>query len=593
MPGNSVQIRVGADLENVKAKLSGLGMEFKTAGETGALGFHTLQGRVTELTQAVGLLRTALNQAHDPAQVKELTAALENETAKLTAARTELRGMRMGAMEANESFRMMEEAIGVRIPSSMGMMMSRLPALAGLMEAAFPIAMVGMFAAQIPAVVRGIEDASDEMAGFGAEAKKAFADAVAASDNALTHFKSIKEGIKLENEVNRNIAALTVQRDVLDSTGQAWAHWAKAAFEFLSGNTAAAAAEVAIAREQKATIEELAKLESQRIEQLDTRGKLEEKNHRDVAKSAKEAAREEEEYIREALEGFNRQDQLLLEQAMLRIKTSQEAARAIASDSVALEKQAKDQQYLNQLDLQFLNILDQITGVEQRQAALARTANSVIGEETTQTKHLSAARKELIGITQDLHQVESLFTEAMHGEMDGLINVTQRVGDLGAEFAGLIGGTKAAAEVRGAFDVALAAENLGKFIGSWGTDVAAGEAAAQYGIAAADMFKVAGRGSGSVERAGASYGGGSEISSGGYGARDTGPGARDTGYSPQTVAPGASPQSGRFGSVGSGVVIIRGTRAFEDFTAAAVNAAHARGVTVNATFASRGTPVGH
>jgi len=85
-------------------------------------------------------------------------------------------------------------------------------------------------------------------------------------------------------------------------------------------------------------------------------------------------------------------------------------------------------------------------------------------------------------------------------------------------------------------------------------------------------------------------GGGAETGYGPTGGSGRGDGGSLT---PQTLAPGVSSQAGRFGSPGSGVVIIRGTQAFEDFTAAAVNAAHARGVTINATFASRGAPVGH
>ena len=66
-------------------------------------------------------------------------------------------------------------------------------------------ALLGVFAlAELPRFIQGIHDAADGMEGFGKEAKKAFADAIAASDKAIVQFKTIKEGIKLEAEVNRN-----------------------------------------------------------------------------------------------------------------------------------------------------------------------------------------------------------------------------------------------------------------------------------------------------------------------------------------------------------------------------------------------------
>jgi len=58
-----------------------------------------------------------------------------------------------------------------------------------------------------------------------------------------------------------------------------------------------------------------------------------------------------------------------------------------------------------------------------------------------------------------------------------------------------------------------------------------------------------------------------------------------------SVGTGAAGAGSRFS--GSGVVIIRGTQDFENYVAGAVNGAVARGVTVTATSAQRGSPVGH
>ena len=73
------------------------------------------------------------------------------------------------------------------------------------------------------------------------------------------------------------------------------------------------------------------------------------------------------------------------------------------------------------------------------------------------------------------------------------------------------------------------------------------------------------------------------------GAREAQPGVAE----PQTLAPGAmGGAGGRFGP-GSGIVIVHGEQAFQNYVAAAVNGAVARGVTVTATSAQRGSPVGH
>jgi hypothetical protein len=451
-------------------------------------------------------------------------------------------------------------------------------------------ALLGAFAvAEIPKFIDEIREATDSISGFGREAKKAFEDAVAESDNAITHFKSIKEGIKLQDEINRNIAALTVQRDVLDETGGAAVNWAKAVMAFLSGQTVQAAAYSVMAQQEKLDTEQLGKLEAQRIEQLNTRTQLERTAHRERTEAAKQEAREESEYIRQALEGFNKEDDLLREQAMWLIKTGQEVAKVMAADIAATEKRAQDQRYLNQVDIQFLNILDEITGVEQRQMQVARSAAPAIAEATTQTKHLSDARKELIGITQSLRQVESMFTDALHGETDALSSATEQMGEIGDEIGALVGNTKVAAEIKGGFDTALAVEYMAKFVGSYGTDGAALAASVKYGLAAAEMFKVAGR-------SGHSAGGGSVGGGGGSyrdDARGGGGGSDRTWNNPQTLAPGASGSSGRFGSPGSGVIVVHGSTDLHQWVAGLINGATARGITVTATSSMRGAPVGH
>jgi len=150
---------------------------------------------------------------------------------------------------------------------------------------------------------------------------------------------------------------------------------------------------------------------------------------------------------------------------------------------------------------------------------------------------------------------------------------------LGTGLVGLIAGRKAMAATEAVWETARGIALLAE--GTWPPNpaaiVAAGlhfEAAAQYALLA---------GTGSRGHSGSATGG--AASGGAYAG-----GVSPYGPTPQTLAPGAASPSAQFGS---GVVIIRGTQAFEEYVAGAVNGAVARGVTVTATQSQRGAPVGH
>ena len=150
----------------------------------------------------------------------------------------------------------------------------------------------------------------------------------------------------------------------------------------------------------------------------------------------------------------------------------------------------------------------------------------------------------------------------------------------GAGLAGLVAGRKAQAGVEAVWETARGIALLAE--GSWPPNPAALAAAALHFEAAAQYGLLAGTGG---HRRSAGAGGG------GYGSGAS-HGAGDSSYGPplQTLAPGAAPPAS---TAGSGVIIIRGTQAFEDYVAGAVNGAVARGVSVTATSSQRSAPVGH
>jgi hypothetical protein len=154
---------------------------------------------------------------------------------------------------------------------------------------------------------------------------------------------------------------------------------------------------------------------------------------------------------------------------------------------------------------------------------------------------------------------------------------------VGKGLAGLVAGRKAQAGVEAVWETARGIALLAE--GTWPPNPAAIMAAGLHFEAAAQYALMAGTGS-HRRSAGAGSGAGSYDRSAGSGA-----GAPPYGQSSSALAPGAAGAGSRFS--GSGVVIIRGTQDFENYVASAVNGAVARGVTVTATSAQRGSPVGH
>jgi hypothetical protein len=574
MPDNGVQIKVGADLANVKAQLEGMGITIQSAADTGALGFHTLHGQVTELTQAVALLRNALRQAHDPAQVKELTKALEDESAKLTAARGELRGMRMGAMEANEGFRMMSETLGVHIPAGLSTITARLPEVAGLMEKAFPVAMVSFFVVE---AVKGIYHLAEEGADavrqmfvvadedvktLDAAASAAFKHIADEAQSMLTRFKTSSAGMF-------NIREIDARAEQLERYQKAYAAWEATGNQSMRDFVSLGAETMqVIAAAKKEGLNSLAEVD-QKINEV---GALQSEAHKrlaevtkkesheacetakhdydEAARAAKHAATEQAEdnrFLAESLEKFAHEDadrdklgwENLTKLDALRFKIATEQANERAAEEKADQQKIKDQEAINRESLQYLSILDDISGVQQRQTQVFRNAGiDQINSEARATEHLSLARKMQVGITQDLHQVEDAFTQALHGEMGALEDLTQQAGDIAGEFAQMIGGTKLAAEVKGAFDAAMAIEKMAEFIASGGTDAKALLASVQYGLASAEMFKVAGGGGGARAGGGGGGGGGTQSSYGRSGGSGGGSGSGSGGSGAATPGGG-------------------------------------------------------
>jgi hypothetical protein len=449
----------------------------------------------------------------DPSQANESMHALRKSfKGTFSELPNDIEPVNKALLNQHQTIHLLAEAAGIHLPHAV---------VSGFSEMLPPINMIGpallaAFAiAEIPKFIEEVHDAADEMEGFGKAAKKAYDEVIEESDKAYTHAKNLKDAIQFEGEVNSNIGALTRERDFLESTGGVAINYAKAVSAFLEGNGALAISYLDTAKMQQDAQKELDKLGKEQHEQQNTRAEQEKKTQENAHKAAEEKAKDTE-FISMALQKWAKEDeeadrrgwQTLAQLDAKRFEIAEKAGRQIDEDTRRLNQQAQAQQFINRSTQEYLQTLDQIYGVEARQAAMARGAGvSQLNSQMEGTKHLSLARKELIGITQDLHQVEDAFSQAMKGDASALESMTQSAGDIAGNFAQMIGGTKAAAGVKGAFDAALSIEYMAQFIGSMGTDVNALLASVQYGLAAAEMFKVAGSGGGSRASGG---GGGSQ-----------------------------------------------------------------------------------
>jgi hypothetical protein len=228
----------------------------------------------------------------------------------------------------------------------------------------------------------------------------------------------------------------------------------------------------------------------------------------EIQAAARKAAQDAKTAHAERLEAIHKKWEAQKQVHEWQAKARAEAGQQLAKEAASLAEAAKQQQFLNKLELDEVNLLIELNGQFSRLETVGRQSQlgPQIEVEATATKHLSDARKTLIAITQDATRISGSWSEALEREKEAIAdNMSAELESIATTAAGIIGGRKAVAAVEGAYDAAKAIEFAAQFIGSWGTDVAAGLAAVKYGLAAEQMFAVAGSSGGSH----GDYGGGS------------------------------------------------------------------------------------
>jgi len=443
-----------------------------------------------------------------------------------------------GILSNRESTRLLTEELGIHLPravtSGIAEMLPAIGNLGGALLAAFAVREVIEFGEKI-------RDAAKEASGMTVAATQ-MADAVKANTMAMEDYaKSSSYAAHKElNEMNARIASWTIAL--------------QARRDYFANENAVAYAMQFYLGEVGKTAEAEEKLKDMEAERAKIISILKE----DVIEEGKESTKTVK-AAAEALDAYK--------------------VNAVDPVAMAVRAWALEQDRLNKANEQVIRdfgVMNFVFELLPRQLALTRAdiaaLTPAIAAETTQTKHLSVATQELIYLKQILHDLDK---EKIRDAMDV-------ASGLAAEFAQLVGGSKAAAKVRGAFMMAEGAYDIARGIFPPNPGLLARGAGEE--LAGLEMLGVGG--GGGARRSAGSYGGGVGTPTGSWEAQ------REVAGPLGAMASGASGSGGRFGP-GSGLVMVFGGPDVHAWMAQTVTEATNRGHTVISTSSQRGSPVGH
>lgn len=529
----------------------------------------------------------------DPSKAADALQRFEQSTGKsFEKAASGTKPLDMALLSNRESVRLLSEEIGIHMPRAVsGALAEMLPGINAIGPA-----LLGAFAiAEIPKFIDGVKSAAEVLGGYTEAVRKAEKADIDASTSALIHFTTIAQGIILIAQTNQALANLAAKQ------GE-WKEQAKAANAAMSDSKSVLAAllgpigsAITLYRGYKAAVKESSDTESQAAElrqrlvaQLEQMTHLQDEAQKERAKTAKEAEQAQEQAERLAERNAERRAATEHRTAMERIRTMQEAGKEVEKLRNAEEQEAATKDRMAKAELDFALRLEEYGIVEQRQIQGFDKLIPQVTIATNATVHLGAARKELIWITQSAREAQEQWVAGLKDEIQAVQgDLMGNVQAFTQGLTGLIAGRKAQAGVEAIWETARGIALLAE--GTWPPNPAALIAAGMHFEAAAQYALLAGSGGGHRGASGA--GGGSYrsgVEHGGYGSDRSG-----YGMPPQTLALGASSAGGRFGSPGSGVIVVHGSTDLHQWVAGLVNGAVDRGITVTATSSQRGAPVGH
>lgn len=468
-------------------------------------------------------------------------------------------------LSGRESARLLSEELGLHLPRAVsGAVAEMIPAISSL----GPI-MLGAFAVmEIPKLVSGIRDAVQSWEGFGkaeqAAMKQAVKDTAALYGEVLSveheldafgKSQAEQQALKARwagEDADRALKTLQGAENKVREIKAEIAEAQKGAGAFAAGAGSAFLGELKVAQAQVDKLRESWKLADEQALLAQKRAAEAQKKESEAAggrggKDPAEAAREQVADAHKALEIEHR---LREEQ----IKGGREAGKVAAEIAKYNAEVAASADRAALAELHFALSLEQFGIAGQRDLSFMRQFLPDADQMVQKTVHLSAARKAQIAITQEAHQVEDAFSQALKGEMGALEGLTKGTQTMVEDVTALMGNTQTAAEIRGVMDAALALEYGADaaaclFTGDAAGAAEAAEASLQYAAAAKAMFRAAGSGGG-ASGGGASRGNASATAGGGGGGGGGRGGSGGGGGGGQYMPPGAGPSSR-----GSGITI--------------------------------------
>jgi len=464
--GNSIQIRVASDMARIRADFAGLSKDLSAA-----FGRNPLGG----VNQEMGRLQAAI----PPLRYSVVQMGIETD---------------MSLAKAHEGARLLEVMLGVRLPRAVTTAVgTMIPAIGSL-----SYYLIGIFAArEFAEAFTNWDTFKDKVTGLlgpFSELEVQIANAFGfltgyskeARNKAEQDQKDADDGLKLavrQTEAQNNLNLLRSQgaeKIRLESAQRIQALERELSLTDQSN---------------KAYYQGLIQVERQ------TEAVKEQQYFIEEAKKAEAKSTQDVERYTEAVNRFT-------EDWLHRMIEAGSITRTIQMDmETHTATLAKGGETLNKVDLDYLYLLDQISGREQNQIQVSRSLGEMMQADVTQTVHLSEARRVHAMMTQDLSKAESILTISQHDSEAATESSTAAAME-GAmsSAAALIAGRKAAAIVEGAWDIAKGAEQIAMALDPYDPYHAQHYAsAAQYFVAAASMGVIASSGGG---RGGGGGGGG-------------------------------------------------------------------------------------
>jgi hypothetical protein len=326
-------------------------------------------------------------------------------------------------LSSRESVRLLSEEMGVHMPRAVSSAISEmLPQIAGM-----GTALLGVFA--IEEALKWGRAAIEEMHALEGETKalKQYWQEVNAEQlKLLSNPKTLTDARKDLDDTNKRL--LDARAHIDDLTKQ---------LNDLPVGAALKAVWLASAlSEWEAKEKDLQKLLAAQLDATTALEKAEHKRAEEGAVHAASALKAQQRVLEEQAK-MDRERTRWLDESAVAMKKN-EAAGYAAIDALTRAQLTQNQAYM-----QAFAIYESLWGIGLKYEADLYKLAPLLQKATAETKHLSEARKELIGVTQELHQVEQAFKDAQKGEMDAMTTMTENAQIIGNEIAGMIHNTKA------------------------------------------------------------------------------------------------------------------------------------------------------